>query len=161
MQKKIMSRIALAGLFSLAAPLAIFGAPLAQAAEPEVSAPQVVAAIEGAFGVTPGERRNHTKGTCAVGEFVGSKAAAAYSRSALFSGDPEDDPTLAWPEGRKEIKVGTLSITSVMSQKGAACEPINYDPLVMAAGIAPTKDPVLQFRSPAYAVSFAKRLSNQ
>ena len=48
-----------------------------------------------------------------------------------------------------------------MPQKGAACEPINFDPLVMAAGIAPTKDPVLQFRSPAYAVSFGKRLSGQ
>ena len=58
------------------------------AAEPEVTAPQVVQAIEGAFGVTQGERRNHIKGTCAVGEFVGSKAAAAYSRSALFSGRP-------------------------------------------------------------------------
>jgi catalase len=41
-----------------------------------------------------------------------------------------------------------------------ACEPINFDPLVMADGIAPTDDPVLRFRSPAYAVSFAKRLGN-
>jgi catalase len=31
----------------------------------------------------------------------------------------------------------------------------------MADGIAPTNDPVLLFRSPAYAVSFGKRLSNQ
>ena len=45
-----------------------------------------------------------------------------------------------------------------MPQKGAACEPINYDPLIMADGIAPTDDPVLRFRSPAYALSFAKRL---
>ena len=340
MKKKNLSRIALAGLFSLAAPLVIFGAPLAQAAEPEVSGPQAVTAIEDVFGVTQGERRNHIKGTCAVGEFVGSKAAAAYTRSALFSGkpvpviarfslaggnpkapdtarsgrgmalqfklpggklhqmamlntpmfgaanpqtfldlmlalkpdpatgkpdpekmkafkashpdnlaqaqylasnnpptsyassaywgihtfkfidrknkatlvrwrfvpqdgekrlsdeelksaganfleqalidraqkgpvrwdmlltigepgDPENDPTLPWPDGRKELKVGTLSITSAMPQKGAACEPINFDPLVMADGIAPTKDPVLLFRSPAYAVSFGKRLSGQ
>jgi len=31
----------------------------------------------------------------------------------------------------------------------------------MADGIAPTNDPILRFRSPAYAVSFVKRLSNQ
>jgi catalase len=42
-----------------------------------------------------------------------------------------------------------------------ACEPINFDPLVMADGIGPTNDPILLFRSPAYAVSFGKRLSGQ
>jgi catalase len=73
-------------------------------------------------------------------------------------GDSEDDPTLAWPDARKKIKVGTLTIKSATPQKGAECERINYDPLVMADGIAPTNDPVLQFRSPAYATSFAKRL---
>jgi catalase len=44
-----------------------------------------------------------------------------------------------------------------MPQKGADCEKINFDPLVMADGIAPSTDPILLFRSPAYAVSFAKR----
>lgn len=320
----------------LASALAL-GTPLGMAAQDEVAADQVVAAMEGTFGVTPGERRNHTKGTCALGEFVGSPEAAAYSRSALFSGkpipvvarfslsggnpkapdtaksargmalefklpdsslqhmtmlntpifgakhpqtfldmmvamkpdpatgkpdpekikafkathpdnlaqaeflashtppasyatsayfgihtfkfinrdnktslvrwrfvsqdgekrladdelkssppnfleqalidrtkqgpakwdmiltlgvagDPEDNPTLAWPDGRKQLKVGTLTISSAMPQKGAVCEKINFDPLVMADGIAPTNDPILLFRSPAYAVSFAKRL---
>lgn len=41
------------------------------------------------------------------------------------------------------------------------CEPVNFDPLIMADGIAPTNDPILLFRSPAYAVSYAKRLSGQ
>lgn len=314
------------------------GMPLGMAAEAEVTPDQVVSAIEDVFGVTPGERRNHIKGTCAAGEFVGvHKAAAAYSRSALFSGkpvpvvarfslaggnpkipdvaknprgmalefslpkgetqhmtmlntpvfgaaqprtfydlmvamkpdpatgkpdpekmkafkashpdslaqadflannnppvsyansayfgihtfkfvnrhnkttlvrwrfvpqdgekrlsdaelksmppnfleqalidrtkqgplrwdmvislgkpgDPVDDPTLAWPANRKEVKVGTLTISSAMPQQGAACEKINYDPLVMSDGIEPTNDPILQFRSPAYATSFAKRM---
>jgi catalase len=73
-------------------------------------------------------------------------------------GDPENDPTQAWPEGREELKVGTLSISAATPQAGAECEGINFDPLVMADGIAPTQDPVLLFRSPAYAVSFAKRV---
>ncbi len=314
------------------------GMPLGLAAEAEVSPDQVVSAIEDVFGVTPGQRRNHIKGTCAAGEFVGDpKAADAYSRSTLFSGkpvpvvarfslaggnpkapdvaksprgmalefslpkgetqhmtmlnvpvfgaaqpstffdqmvaqkpdpatgkpDPEkmktfkethpdslaladfmahnnppvsyansayfgihtfkfvngadkttlvrwhfvpqdgekrlsdaelksmppnfleqalidrtkqgplrwdmviaigeagdsvDDPTVAWPANRKEVKVGTLTISSAMPQQGAACEKINYDPLVMSDGIEPTNDPILQFRSPAYATSFAKRM---
>ncbi len=306
----------------------------------DVSAPQVVDAIEATFGVVPGERRNHIKGTCAAGEFIGSKEAAKFSRSALFSGKPvpviarfslaggnpkapdtaksgrgmalefklpkgqlhhitmlntpmfgaansqtfldlmvairpdpatgkpdpekikafkaghpdnqaqadflatnnpptsyanssfwgihtfkfidrknkatlvrwqfvpqdgekrlsddelksaganflekalidrtqqgpvrwdmmvsigqpgdaEDNPTVLWPADRKQFKAGTLSITSAKPQKGAECEPINFDPMTMADGIAPSADPVLRFRSPAYAVSFAKRLGGQ
>jgi catalase len=70
------------------------------------------------------------------------------------AGDPEDDPTLAWPTDRQELHVGTLTISSAMPQQGPGCEPINYDPLVMGEGIAPTNDPVLLFRSPSYAASF-------
>jgi catalase len=76
-------------------------------------------------------------------------------------GDPQDDPTLLWPRGRKEVKAGTLTITAAMPQDGAECKNINYDPLVMSDGIAPTDDPVLLFRSPSYAVSFVKRLQGQ
>ncbi|MEN6587488.1 MAG: catalase family peroxidase [Sulfuricella sp.] len=319
------------------AALLVLGAPHGFAAEQQVTADQVVSAIENTFGVTPGQRRNHTKGMCAEGTFVGATEAAAYSRSPLFSGnkipviarfslaggnpkapdtaksargmalefrfpdgslqhitmlntpmfgaaqpstflaqmiamkpdpetgkpdqekikafqashpdnrpqaeflakynppvsfansdffsihtfkfinrdnkttlvrwrfvpedgvkrltdaelktrpanflesaliertksgpvrwdmiltigepgDPQDNPTVAWPEGRKERKVGTLTISAAMPQKGAQCENINFDPLVMADGIAPTNDPILLFRSPAYAVSFAKRM---
>jgi len=76
-------------------------------------------------------------------------------------GDPETNPTIAWPETRQHFTAGTLSITQAMPQKGAECEKINFDPLVMADGIAPTDDPILLFRSPAYAISFGKRLSGQ
>lgn len=314
----------------------VAAAPLACAADGGVTPAQAVSAIEATFGVTPGERRNHTKGLCATGEFVGTADAAEYSRSALFSGkvipvvaryslaggnpnapdtarsprgmalefalpdgslqhmtmlntpvfgaaepqtfldlmiamrpdpatgkpdpekmktfgetrpdshaqaqflashnpppsyansayfgihtfkfvdrdgettlvrwrfvpqdgerqlsddalkaappdfleqaliertergpvrwdmvltigapgDPVTDPTQTWPADRKELRAGTLTITAAMPQQGAACEPINFDPLVMGDGIAPTDDPILLFRSPAYAISFAKR----
>jgi catalase len=52
-------------------------------------------------------------------------------------------------------------IPSPRSQDGAECKNINYDPLVMSDGVAPTDDPVLLFRSPSYAVSFVKRLQGQ
>ncbi len=76
-------------------------------------------------------------------------------------GDPQDDPTILWPKNRKELNVGTLTISSAMDQKGAGCEKINYDPLVMGDGIAPTNDPVLLFRSPSYALSFTRRLEGK
>jgi catalase len=74
------------------------------------------------------------------------------------AGDPEDDPTVDWPADRKELTVGTLTIASAMTQPGAECEKINYDPLVMGDGIAPSSDPILLFRSPSYALSFTRRL---
>lgn len=322
----------------VAATTLVLAMPPAPAAESEPTADQVVGAIETAFGVTPGQRRNHTKGSCVVGEFVGTPAAAAYSRSQLFSGQPvplvgrfsiaggnpkvpdatknprgmalefrlpngdrqhftmlnipmfgaarprtfldlmvaikpepatgkpdpekirafkdshpdnrpqldflashnppvsfansayfgihtfrfigrgdkvtpvrwrfipedgekrltdaelksapqdfleqaliertkkgpvrwdmivtlgqpgdaETDPTKVWPPARKEFKAGTLTISAAMPQRGAQCEAVNFDPLVMSDGIAPTDDPILLFRSPAYAISFAKRIT--
>jgi catalase len=330
MQKIKFRQLLLASILALSAPLGI-------ATQDEVTADQVVTAIEGTFGITPGERRNHIKGTCALGEFIGSPEAAAYSRSSLFygksipviarlslaggnpkapdtaksprgmalefrlpdnnlqhmtmlntpifgamqprtfldlmiatkpdpatskpdpekikvfkathpdnlaqadylaknnpppsyssssfwgihtfkfinrdkkttlvrwqfvpqdgekrlsddelkssppnfleqalinrtkqgpvrwdmmvsigePGDTEDNPTIAWPESRRKIKAGTLTISSAMSQKGEECEKINFDPLVMSDGIEPTNDPILLFRSQAYAASFSKRL---
>lgn len=74
------------------------------------------------------------------------------------AGDPVDNPTVEWPADRKQMKVGTFTITAAMPQKGAPCENINYDPLVMADGIEPSNDPILLFRSAAYAVSFARRM---
>lgn len=79
-------------------------------------------------------------------------------------GHPDDEqinPTVYWPEGRKQIQAGVLTINRVVPQTGAACDLVNFDPLVMAEGIQPTDDPVLLFRSSAYAVSFAKRLAGQ
>jgi catalase len=82
--------LAAAGGLSIAGAIAP-GAAMAECVPPaargEVTGEQVVAALEGAYGVHRGERRNHAKGTGALGWFVGTPEAAAYSRSALFSGE--------------------------------------------------------------------------
>lgn len=77
------------------------------------------------------------------------------------AGDEQTNPTVYWPTDRKEIKGGVLTITATSPQQGGACENINFDPLVMTKGIEPTDDPVLLFRSPAYAISYGKRLAGQ
>lgn len=76
-------------------------------------------------------------------------------------GDTETDPTVEWPAARKQVTLGTLSLTRVMPGPDAACTGINYDPLVMSDGIAPSADPILLFRSPAYGVSYSRRISGK
>jgi catalase len=72
-------------------------------------------------------------------------------------GDPEDDPTVLWPAGRREIKAGTLTLTSSAADQTAGAYKINFDPMQMADGIEATDDPVLRFRSSSYAISHSRR----
>jgi catalase len=72
-------------------------------------------------------------------------------------GDSENDPTVLWPAGRREIKAGTLTLTSFTPDQTSGAYKINFDPMQMADGIAPTDDPVLRFRSSSYAISHSRR----
>jgi catalase len=81
------ARIALLTATSAAASMTAVGGD-APPAGATVTAPQMIDAFEGTFGVHPGQRRNHTKGFCAAGDFVGTADASALSRSALFLGKP-------------------------------------------------------------------------
>jgi catalase len=72
-------------------------------------------------------------------------------------GDSENDPTVLWPAGRREIKAGTLTLTSFAPDQASGAYKINFDPMQMADGIAPTDDPVLRFRSSSYAISHSRR----
>jgi catalase len=74
------------------------------------------------------------------------------------TGDPETNPTLLWPKNRREIKAGTLTLTSATPSNLAGSNEINFDPLIMTDGILPTDDPVLLFRSPSYATSHTRRI---
>ena len=73
------------------------------------------------------------------------------------AGDPTDDATQPWPEGRQQIDAGTVTIDRASSEDGGRCTAINYDPLVLPTGIEPSDDPLLSARSAAYAGSFTLR----
>ncbi len=72
-------------------------------------------------------------------------------------GDPTDDATLPWPAGREQVDVGTLTLDSVESEDAGPCRMINFDPLVLPAGIAASNDPLLSPRSAIYSQSFTRR----
>jgi len=60
----------LIAILSLAATALAFTLPRALADE-QVTPNTVIMALEGAFGDHPGMRKNHAKGMCATGNFVG------------------------------------------------------------------------------------------
>lgn len=74
-------------------------------------------------------------------------------------GDPLDNPSLAWPATRKEVKAGALSLDA---SGGDACDEINFDPNLVSTGIEPSPDDkILAFRSLAYGVSVGRRLEEK
>jgi catalase len=72
-------------------------------------------------------------------------------------GDPTNDATLAWPENREKLDVGTLTIDHIESEEDGRCRDINFDPLVLPSGILPSDDPLLSARSATYSQSFTRR----
>ena len=74
-------------------------------------------------------------------------------------GDSENDPSQAWPENRTRVNVGTLRLSAASSQAAGSCGAVVFDPLVLSDGIQPTDDPVLQARSGAYGLSYARRVT--
>ncbi|HEX4002344.1 MAG TPA: catalase family peroxidase [Candidatus Acidoferrales bacterium] len=72
-------------------------------------------------------------------------------------GDPTNDATIPWPEGREQVDVGTVTLDSVESEETSPARDINFDPLVLPAGMAPSDDPLLSARSAIYSQSFTRR----
>jgi catalase len=71
--------------------------------------------------------------------------------------DPTNDSTIAWPAEREQVDVGILTLDRVESEETSAATDLNFDPLVLPAGIAPSDDPLLSARSAVYSRSFTRR----
>ena len=72
-------------------------------------------------------------------------------------GDPTSDATTPWPGNRERIDVGMLTIEHIEGEATGNCRDLNFDPLVLPAGIEPSDDPLLSARSAAYSISFSRR----
>jgi catalase len=71
--------------------------------------------------------------------------------------DPTDNATIQWPEGREQVDVGMLTLDSVESEETSPARDINFDPMVLPAGMVPSSDPLLSARSAIYSQSFTRR----
>lgn len=73
--------------------------------------------------------------------------------------DPINEAASMWTGEHTEIVAAVLTIDAV-SMEGP-CNDKNFDPLVLKDGIISSEDPVLLFRSPTYAISTGRRLTEK
>ncbi|HEX4878230.1 MAG TPA: catalase, partial [Limnobacter sp.] len=73
------------------------------------------------------------------------------------AGDPTNNATVAWPDSRKKVVVGQLTVNAVTAK--SSCDSINFNPLVLPTGIEGSDDPLLAARAGSYAVSQGRRLA--
>ena len=91
-----------------------------------------------------------------------AKAPTAFKIAVQLAekGDEVNDPTIVWPETRKIVELGTLTLKAV-DPKGPEIEKATmFSPLILVDGIEPSADPILLARPAAYAVSYSRRLAN-
>jgi len=72
-------------------------------------------------------------------------------------GDPTADPSKAWPEDRRTVEVGTLTVQQIEPERDGPCRDINFDPTVLPSGIRTSDDPFPAARSSVYAKSYDLR----
>ena len=94
-------------------------------------------------------------------EEIAARVAAGPVRFDWFAqiaeaGDPIDDPSAAWPDSRRLVRLGTLRIDRLAADQAAADKALLLLPGNVPSGIE-AADPMLRIRDAAYPLSFHER----
>jgi len=73
------------------------------------------------------------------------------------SGDQTNDATVHWPEERKQIKLGTITLEKVVEDSDELQRTLIFDPVPRVDGIEPSDDPLVDFRASVYLQSGKER----
>ena len=71
-------------------------------------------------------------------------------------GDKIDDPSIAWPDSRKTVKLGTITLTKLPNDPAATQKALLFLPGQAHPGVEPA-DPMLVMRNTAYPISLGER----
>lgn len=74
--------------------------------------------------------------------------------------DKIDDPSIAWPDTRKKVELGTITITKAVTDSQTAEKKLLFMPGALVPGIE-AADPMVAARSAAYVVSLSRRAQAQ
>jgi len=73
------------------------------------------------------------------------------------AGDSTKDPTIPWPNDRKLVELGVLTIDKVVPDSAEAEKKLLFLPGALTEGIEKSNDPLIDIRDGAYALSFSRR----
>jgi catalase len=74
-------------------------------------------------------------------------------------GDVVDDATIHWPSDREVRELGTVELTTPVTNDAAQQKHVIFDPIPRLAGIEASDDPLLELRAAVYLISGRKRRS--
>ena len=93
---------------------------------------------------------------------LGKRIAKAPIKFKLYvqlanSGDPTNDGSMVWPDDRKKVEMGELSITTLVADNQTAQRDLRFNPILITNGIELSDDPLVPLRSAVYAISVSHR----
>jgi catalase len=71
--------------------------------------------------------------------------------------DVVNDATVHWPSDREIRELGTVDLTTPVTDDAAQQKHVIFDPIPRLAGIEPSDDPLLELRAAVYLFSGRKR----
>jgi catalase len=80
-----------------------------------------------------------------------------YKAQLAAADDSTKDPAKPWPENRKVVELGVLTIDRAVPNSGEAEKKLLFLPGLLTDGIEQSDDPLIDVRNAAYAVSFSRR----
>ena len=72
-------------------------------------------------------------------------------------GDPTNDGSIVWPDDRKRVELGTISLTKIAPNNEELQRSLTFNPIYLTDGIQLSDDPIVPLRSAVYALSVAHR----
>lgn len=72
-------------------------------------------------------------------------------------GDPVNDATEQWPEDRRLVDLGAISLTAPVPNDAEEQQRTIFDPIPRVDGIEPSDDPLLELRAAVYLISGRRR----
>ncbi len=93
---------------------------------------------------------------------IGPRVAKTPANSRMLAqlaepGDPTNDATKPWPDDRKTVDLGTVTVSKVVPDSAEAEKALLFMPNNLTDGIEVSDDPLIDARVQAYAVSFSRR----
>jgi catalase len=73
------------------------------------------------------------------------------------AGDPTNDGSIVWPNDRKRVELGTITLAAVVPNNDELQKSLTFNPIYLTDGIQLSDDPFVPLRSAVYALSVRHR----